>query len=117
MSELQRKDASIIIDAIKSKVRRFFENHTLSNLNEHLVQDEKLCTYAQIKSLIKFETYLDVINDFKKRQCFSKLRMSAHNLEIEAGRLVKIEYQDLVDTVNTVCLLEHKFLVMKFTLS
>ena len=30
--------------------------------------------------------YLDVINDFKKRQCFSKLRGSAHNVEIEAGR-------------------------------
>ena len=77
------------VSAIKLKVRRFFENHTLSNLNEHLVQDKKLCTYAQIKSVFKFETYLDVINDFKKRQCFSKFRMSAHNLEIEAGRFGK----------------------------
>ena len=78
------------VSAIKLKVRRFFENHTLSNLNEHLVvQDKKLCTYAQIKSVFKFETYLDVINYFKKRQCFSKLRMSAHNLEIEAGRFGK----------------------------
>ena len=43
----------------------------------------------QIKSVFKFETYLDVINDFKKRKGFSKLRMSAHNLEIEAGRFGK----------------------------
>ena len=78
------------VSAIKSKVRRFFENYTLSNINEHLVvQDKKLCTYAQIKSVFKFEAYLDVINDLKKRQCFSKLRMSAHNLEIEAGRFGK----------------------------
>ena len=48
-----------------------------------------LCTYAQIKSVFKFETHLDVINDFKKRQCFSNLRMSAHNLEIEAGQFGK----------------------------
>ena len=77
------------VSATKLKVRRFFENHTLSNLNEHLVQDKKMCTYAHIKSVFKFETYLDVINDFKKRQYFSKLRMSAHNLEIEAGRFGK----------------------------
>ena len=46
----------------------------------------KLCTYAQIKLAFKYETYSDVINDLKKRQCFSKLRMSAHNLEIEPER-------------------------------
>ena len=33
--------------------------------------------------------YLDVINDFKRRQSLSKLRLSAHNLEIEAGRFGK----------------------------
>ena len=77
------------VSAIILKVRCFFESQTLSSLNDHLVQDKKLCTYAQIKSVFKFETYLDVINDFKKRQCFSKLRMSAHNLEIEAGRFGK----------------------------
>ena len=77
------------VSDVKSKVRHFFENHTMSNLNEHLVQDKKLCTYAQIKSVFKFETYLDVINDFKKRQCFSKFQMIAHNLEIEAGRFGK----------------------------
>ena len=77
------------VSPIKSKVRCFFESQTLSNLNDHLVLDKKLCTYAQIKSVFKFETYLDVINDFKKRQCFSKLRMSANNLDIEAGRFGK----------------------------
>ena len=37
-------------------------------------------------SFFKFEAYLDTINDFKRRQFLLKLRMSAHNLEIEAGR-------------------------------
>ena len=61
----------------------------MSNINEHLVQNKKLCTYAQIKLVFKFEAYLDTINYFKRRQSFSKLRMSAHNLEIEAGRFGK----------------------------
>ena len=68
------------ISTIKSKVRSYFENYIMSNINEHLVQNKKLCTYAQIKLVFKFEAYLDTINDFKRRQCFSKLRMSAHNL-------------------------------------
>ena len=77
------------ISTIKSKVRSYFENYIISNINEHLVQKKKLCTYAQIKLVFKFEAYVDTINDFKRRQCFSKLRMSAHNLEIEAGRFGK----------------------------
>ena len=62
---------------------------TSCHINEHLVHNKKLCTYAQIKLFFKFEAYVDIINDFKRRQCFSKLRMSAHNLEIEAGRFRK----------------------------
>ena len=85
------------VSVIKSKVRRFFENHIVSNYNEHLVQHKKMCTYAQIKSVFKFETYLDVMDDFKKRQCFSKLRMSAHNLEIEAGRFGKNRIPTILD--------------------
>ena len=77
------------ISTIKSKVRSYFKNYIMSNINEHLVQNKTLCTCAQIKLVFKFETYLDTINDFKRRHCFSKLRMSAHNLEIEAGRFGK----------------------------
>ena len=33
----------------------------VTNLNSHMVH-----TYAQVKSVFKFETYLDTINDFKK---------------------------------------------------
>ena len=46
---------------------------------------KRLCTSVQIKSVFKFETYLDVINDFNERQRFSNLQMSAHNLEVDAG--------------------------------
>ena len=45
--------------------------------------------WTMIPQILKHFLYLDAINDFKKRQCFSKLRMSAHNLEIEAGRFGK----------------------------
>ncbi len=61
----------------------------MSNLKEQYEQNKKLCTYAQFKTVFKFERYLDEIDDFKRRQCLSKLRMSAHNLEIEAGKYGK----------------------------
>ena len=70
-------------------------------LDYHLVKDKKRCTYAQIKSVFLFETYLDVINDFKKRQCFSKLRINAHNIEIELHGLANIEHLDLISIINT----------------
>ena len=75
------------------------------------------CTDAQIKSVYKFATYLDVINDFEKTQCFSKLRMSAHNFKIEAGRFGKTENLDQISAVNTVFYLEYKVLEIRFILS
>ena len=33
------------------------ENYIMYNSNEHLVQNKKLCTYAQIKLVFKFEAY------------------------------------------------------------
>lgn len=37
----------------------------------------------------QFQPYLDIINTYKYSQTFSKLRMSSHRLEIEAGRWVR----------------------------
>ena len=71
---------------IKFKVQQHFQSCIMEQLNQQLIQDKKLKTYALFKTTFKFETYLDIIPSFKVRSCLSKLRLSAHNLRIETGR-------------------------------
>ena len=61
----------------------FVGNVIATNLNSNLLQNNKSATYAQIKSVFESETYLDIINNFKKA-ILLELQMSAHNLEIGA---------------------------------
>ena len=49
-------------------------------------QRKKLRTYAKFKTEIKFENYLDTINDFKIRRKLTQLRLGVLDLEIERGR-------------------------------
>ena len=78
--------------AIKSKVRSHFTCEIMNKLKMHVVLNKKLCTYAQVKTVFKFESYLDIVKDFNKRRCLSRLRLSAHNLEVETGRFGKKPY-------------------------
>ncbi len=49
-------------------------------------EDSKLRTFKLFKTNIILENYLLAIHDTSKRQEFSKLRISAHQLRIELGR-------------------------------
>ena len=46
----------------------------------------KLRTYTTFKSIFGFENYLSLVRNFEQRRCLTKLRISAHKLQIEAGR-------------------------------
>ena len=72
--------------AIKLKVQQHFQSVIMEHLRVQITEDKKLKTYALFKTTFKFETYLDVIPNFKVRSCFAKLRLSAHSLHIETGR-------------------------------
>ena len=72
--------------AIKRKVHQHFQSLISNNLKTHLVEAKKLRTYALFKTTFKFESYLDILSDFSLRSNFAKLRLSAHNLQIESGR-------------------------------
>ena len=74
---------------IKLKVRKHFESATMISLKENILLDKKLKTFALVKSNLKFESYLDVLTDFSQRSYLAKLRLSAHNLQIEIGRFGK----------------------------
>ena len=74
---------------IKTRVISYFESEVLGRLNEHITENKKLNLYASFKTIYKFESYLDYIQDFTVRCILAKLRISAHNLQIETGRFSK----------------------------
>ena len=47
---------------------------------------KKLRTYKDFKSMVKFESYLDILKNQKQRKIYSRFRLSSHDLEIERGR-------------------------------
>ncbi len=73
-------------ETTKMKVRNTFASELKNNIHDHIIQDKKLKLYASFKSSFKFESYLDVISNYSTRSILAKLRLSAHNLQIEAGR-------------------------------
>lgn len=84
--EIQLSDNRSVI---KNKVRKHFELEILGKLNDHITANKKLHLFASFKTTFKFETYLDFLTDFNVRSCLAKLRLSSHNLQIEAGRFHK----------------------------
>jgi hypothetical protein len=60
--------------------------------------------YRKLKSDIKLEKYLKIERNFKNRQLLTKFRLSDHNIEIELGRIWKLNKQiqlPLFDKNNT----------------
>ena len=49
-------------------------------------QRKRLRTYAKFKTEVKFENYLDIVNDFKIRCKLTQFSLGVHDLEIERGR-------------------------------
>ena len=57
--------------------------------NEAVLKKGKLMTFYCFKSVFQKEIYLDVVRDRSHQQALTKLRISAHILEIENGRYSK----------------------------
>ena len=84
--EIQQTDTR---SNVKNKVFKHFQSKVLHSLNAHITDNKKLSLYASFKTNYKFEPYLDYIADFTVRSTLAKLRLSAHNLQIETGRFSK----------------------------
>ena len=84
--EIQQSDTR---SNIKIKVINHFKAGVLHRLNDHITENRKLNLYASFKTNYKFEPYLDYITNFTVRSTLAKLRLSAHNLQIETGRFSK----------------------------
>ena len=85
---IQQSDTRSVI---KTKVTKHFQSEVLNRLNEHITENRELNVYASFKTIYKFESYLDYIQDFTVRCTIARLRVSAHNLQIETGRFSKIK--------------------------
>ena len=62
--------------------------------DEAIIKKGKLRTFYNFKSLFQKEIYLDIIKDRNHQQALTKLRISAHKLEIESGRYTKKQVSD-----------------------
>ena len=71
---------------IKNKVNYHFSPALMSKIGKALLDQRKLRTYSRFKTVFKFEPYLNTIRNKQIRSCFSRFRMSSHDLEIERGR-------------------------------
>ena len=77
---------SDVRSVIKSKVIKHCESEVLHRFNEHITESRKLNLYASFKKVYKLESNLDYIQYFTVRCTFAKLRVCAHNLQMEAAR-------------------------------
>ena len=62
--------------------------------NEAVLKKGKLRIFYSFKSVVQKEIYLDVVRDRSHQQALTKLRISAHKLEIENGRYSKNSIAD-----------------------
>ena len=61
-------------DKLKNKVRSIYIKTLGKSLTNCINQPKKLRTYAKFKTEIKFENYLDTVNDFKIRRKLTQFR-------------------------------------------
>ena len=71
---------------ILKKLKQNFKTSWQSGLNS----SSKLDTYCTIKSNFEKEPYLDIVKKYNDRTSLTRLRISAHNLEVELGRRTRI---------------------------
>ena len=70
-----------------------YQEYWSKNLNNDKFDSSvgnKFSLYSELKSEIRFETYLDLIKNIKTRVAVTKMRISCHLLPIESGSYKKI---------------------------
>ena len=86
LQNLQQSER-VIYNLPLSVIKQACKNLFTDKWNNFISQDtSKLKLYSTFKNNINFEHYLDDVKNFKHRCSLTKLRISAHSLEIEKGR-------------------------------
>ena len=82
--------------AKRKLINRFKANLTKTLSKSIDTNQGKLRTYAYFKTIFQKEKYLSIINNVDIRKCFMSFRISAHKLEIEAGRYKNIPALNII---------------------
>ena len=77
---------------LKNKLQTFYTEYWKEQIQQG-GNNGKLRVYKKLKVNFGFEKYLSLIHNFKHRQAITKLRISAHKLPVETGRLRKCSIQ------------------------
>ena len=72
---------------LKSELKKQYEEFWKINIK----RSSKLDTYSSFKSSFCAESYLSTIKNENKRKSLTRLKISAHTLEIERGRYKKLK--------------------------
>ena len=80
-------------DGFMSALKKRLADNFIQNLHSRLEDSSRAVFYRSIASF-HFQPYLEHINVYKFSQALSKLWVSSHCLEIEAGRWVSITVND-----------------------
>lgn len=85
-----------------SLCRQRLNDTFIQNWRARLENSTRALFYNRI-AVFQFQPYLEKVNVLKFSQAFSRLRMSSHRLEIEAGRWVKPNSTPLNERICTFC--------------
>ena len=84
----------IVRNNIKKTLQSIFDRFYIDQINQSKIGDDnvnhnKLRLYASVKGSFTREPYIDLVQSRNQRSWLSRLRCSAHHLEIEQGRWTK----------------------------
>lgn len=77
--------------ATSEHLKNIYKSLWYKSREKQINEEGKLRTYLKIKCNFGTEKYLDILNDFHKRKCLAKFRVSNHQLKVELGRYTKPE--------------------------
>ena len=82
---------NVVKTSIERTLQSIFDRFYIDQINECKIGDDminhnKLRLYATVKGSFKREPYIDLVQSRNQRAWLSRLRSSAHHLEIEQGR-------------------------------
>ena len=89
---------------ISNFYKQWYSETWLSDINR--TEDNKLRFYNKFKKTFQMEQYLLSVNNKLSRKALTRLRTSAHSLEIETGRYHKPKKLEIEERICKLCKLE-----------
>ena len=87
LPSLSRTSGKIIFNDLKEKFETFWKRKlTEEKIGADNINHNKLRTYSNLKNNFNLEPYLNLVRNRTQRMQITRLRISAHNLNIERGR-------------------------------